>query len=140
MHHRLQLCCLLPPSLHSFCVYRAQPDSRRCPEPWRGSVLSGSAIPMLCGLLKLWDHLGAVCPQAHPPCPGWPSLAGLSGFGCSQPCSDPAPGSAGCVTVGGVGGRMASGVPRASIWVPTPERPQWGPQMRMWRPGWFSVT
>lgn len=39
---------------------------------------------------ELWGCLAAVCPQA--PRPGWPSLAGLAGFGCTHACSVPAPG------------------------------------------------
>lgn len=102
-------------SLDPFCPCHALPDSRRCPEPWRSSVVSGSAGWSVAPQ-KLWDHLAALCPQAHRPRPGWPSLAGLSGFGCSHTCSDPAPGRAGCVTAGGVGGRRGG----ITHWSPRP--------------------
>lgn len=145
MHHWF----LLPPhSLHSFCHCHSLPDSRRCPEPWGSSVVSGSAFPTLRPP-KALGSLRAVCPQAHTPWQGWPSLAGLSGFGCSHACSDPAPGSAGCVTVGGVGGSR-DGIlhwsPHPSM-SPGPEfgsHPPGGPRVvpswGMWRPGWCGVT
>lgn len=108
---------------------------------WCQAVLSPGSGPQ-----KLWDHLCAVCPQAHAPRQGWPSLAGLSGFGCSHTCSDPAPGCAGCVAVGGVGGRR-DGIlhcsPHPSM-SPEPAGPPGSPSgvpsWGMLRPGWCSVT
>lgn len=141
-------CCLLTPSLHSFCHCHSLPDSRRCPEPWGSSVVSGSAFPTLRPP-KALGSLCAVCPQAHTPWQGWPSLAGLSGFGCSHACSDPAPGSAGCVTLGGVGGSRdgilhwsphPSMSPGPEFGSHPPGGPRGVPSWGMWRPGWCGVT
>lgn len=71
--------CLLPPSVVTPCPTAGgalSPGGARGSQTGQSPLSARSVAPESSGITWL-----LFCPQAHPPCPGWPSLAGLSGFG-----------------------------------------------------------